>query len=82
MTKKMCEKLFKEFKGLETDKERWAWIIKNHKRGITLRIDVDDTYATFDGMEKEYMLMFDSYLGWSDGVFDLLDCLGVECADV
>jgi len=82
MTKKMREKLFKEFKGLKTDKERWAWIIKNQKYGITVWLGRVTTTATFDKHPDDYLLNFYFAVGCGGGVFDLLDCVGVKCSGV
>ncbi len=82
MTKKMCEKLFKEFKGLKTDKERWAWIIKNQKRGITVWLGRFITTATFDEYPDDYILNFYAPAGLSVSFCDILDCVGVKYSPI
>jgi hypothetical protein len=78
MTKKTCEKLFKEFKNLKNDKERWAWIIKNQKHGITVCLTSVTTTATFDKYPDDYLLNFYFAVGCGDGVLGLLDGIGVK----
>jgi len=81
--KKDIQKLYKEFESLETDVQKWKWIIDNQNKGITIYCDNDDTFACFDeeDEENEYnriILEFDHYIGWSYGVFNLLDAVGIK----
>lgn len=77
-------KLSEQFKN-ETDIGRWNLVLAN-KDKIRLMLDNDLTYAVFDGEKDEYgdtlALDFDTYIGWSDGVFLLLDALGIKAEGV
>ena len=43
ITKEQQIELWKEFKKLKTDEERWRFIIDNQFKGIRINLDNDDT---------------------------------------
>lgn len=74
------EELFDQFEKLKTDKQRWDWIQQNQDKGITVNLDNDDTYATFDADEDgDYVMQIQEYIGCSDGIFSLLEAMGIKC---
>lgn len=77
------EELYNKFQELKNDLERWDWILKNQDKGITVWLDNDDTYAQFnDDEEAEYLMQFNEYIGWADGIFVLMDVVGIKAESV
>ena len=72
--------LFKQFNELKTDADRWQWVIDNQDKGVLVNLDNGDTYITIDGTPGH--ADFEHYLGWSEGVFDLLDAIGIRAEGV
>jgi len=81
-----------EWNELETDTARFKYLL-SHTGSLGLMLDNDETYPFFlegvmpNGVEvydhKELDLEdFDSYLGWSGSVFDLLEIIGVTVESV
>jgi hypothetical protein len=70
-----------------SDEDKWIWVRENQDVGITVHLDNDDTYITFDAADNEddddgvLAIQFNGYLGWSDGVQSLLESLDIahEC---
>ena len=56
------------------------WILKNKSTyPVTIYLDNDGTYGILDGdTNHEFILKFNDYLGWSDGVRDLLTAIGIK----
>lgn len=72
----------KEFKRLENDFERWKWVKENADL-VTVWLDNDDTYATFDDEDEGcYVLQFSDFLGSGSGVDDLLSSIGIKSSGV
>jgi len=70
------EEMFNKLKKMD-DYEKWKWLIKNQWSGVIVMLDNDDTFIThidYDGYAS-----FQEYIGWSDGVFVLLDSMGIKC---
>jgi len=69
-----------EFNNCIDDKERWQWVIDNHQDAcVTIYLDNDLTFGHIeDDDDGEYILYFDDYLGWSDGVCTLLDVFNIK----
>ena len=83
--------LAKEFTLLKDDVERWKWIVKHQDVGITVYCDNGDTYAHFDEEYNKYeqdynfemqLLQFDWVIGWEEGVFNLLEAVGIKAESV
>jgi len=72
------ENLVKEFESLKNDKERWLWAVNNQDKGITVNLDNDDTFITFDNIEDGPILQFDWHIGWADGIQHLLSAIGIK----
>lgn len=92
------KKLWKEWNKLKTDSKRWKWVIKhknvalihldNDSTVMTLRGDNSKSEESEDcdecvdcggcAMYGE----FDHWVGWSDGVFVLLDVCGIDAESV
>jgi hypothetical protein len=76
--------LEKEFTNAEPW-EQWAFAIK-HKDIITVHLDNDDTYITFNQCkeddDEQPILTFANYIGNSDGVEDLLFTIGINAEGV
>lgn len=81
--------LLMEMKKLVNDKDRWDFIIK-HKDNPnlpSLELDNDDLFITFYHEEDEEgddctTISFDHHIGNSDGVFILLERLGIKADGV
>lgn len=67
-----------EFDNLPDDKCRWKWVKEHQSLGLTVWLDNNDTYVTFNDDECDLILQFDNYLVWSYGAFDLLDAMGIS----
>ena len=79
MTKEEQIKIWKEFKKLKTDEERWTFIINNQFKGIKINLDNDDTFGSFEWDDDgDYLFQFDDYIGWSDGILTLLSVVGID----
>lgn len=79
----IMKKLFEEFNSLPNDAAKWKWIMKHQDKGITVFCDNDDTYAQFANDEDaEFLLEFDQYIGWADGIFSLMDAVGIKAEAV
>ena len=80
--------LVKAINELDSDKEKLEVIQKNQKLGVTVYLDNDDMYATFDNdpsaddWDEPNMITFDNYVGWADGVFILFELLGIKAESV
>jgi len=69
------------------DTEKWEWVKGNQDLNITVNLDNDDTFVTFDNFDEEedageVVIRFDGYLGWSDGIHTLLDVFNIKFEDV
>lgn len=60
-----------------TDKDRWRWVLQNQDKGFTVMLDNDDTFIQSE--DGDTVLTFNEYLGWSEGVVNLLQVIGVRC---
>jgi hypothetical protein len=84
---KTNEELYKEFEALDNDVDRWKWVIEN-KEFVTVKLDNDDTFVIFrdeedlDWDEEGHIMDIMEYVGWSDGIFNLLRALGVAAEGV
>jgi hypothetical protein len=63
---------------LMDDENRWRWVKENQDEDFTLMLDNDDTFIVFGDPEDPESLDFDDYIGWSDGVVQLLNSVGIE----
>lgn len=73
-------KLIKEFKSLRSDKQRWEWLIIHKDQGLRLELDNDDTILIdieYTGEDACYA-SFESYIGCSEGVLNLLHAIGID----
>ena len=75
--------LWKQFKKLKTDYEKWAFIIDNKFMGIKIHLYSDNTFGRFEWDEDgDYLFHFDDYIGWEDGIMTLLDVIGIDREDI
>lgn len=73
------KELYKQFKKLKNDKQRWEWILANQDKGITIMLDNDETFGVFkDDEDGDYVLDFDNYIGWANGLEILLKVVGIK----
>ncbi len=72
-----------EFESLKNDVEKWDWI-KENADIVTVWLDNDDTFATFDDCNNEDspILQFNDYLGNGGGIEDLLSSIGIKSSGV
>jgi len=68
-----------EFQALSNDVDRWKWVINNQDTGVIVNLDNDETFITFKDENEEDYETFCHYIGWSDGVTELLEAIGVRC---
>ena len=78
-----------KYNKCKNDKERWD-VIENYNGFFKIMLDNDMTFPNLNRRCEELMPegeiqdinenfeVFDQYLGWSDGVVDLLSFLGIE----
>lgn len=59
------------------DREKWVWLKDNQDIGVTVYLDVSETFVTFDECYDCDVIQFDGYIGVSDGVHDLLDVFDI-----
>lgn len=71
-----------ELRACKTDKERWRWLLDNKDSGLIVMLDNDDTFVSDPDDEGADVVQFDWYIGWSQGVIDLLDVLGIKAEEV
>lgn len=79
-----CLEFAKSFNALPNDFEKWHWIKTHQHLGITVFLDNDDTFATFDCQvddEDPVVLQFDEYIG-NVGSHNLLTVLGIKHEEV
>ena len=81
----MSSELIKKFKALNNDKQRWIWLMAHKDKGLKLVLDNDDTVIVDtnfdpDEVDEDFVLhaSFDSYIGYSEGVFNMLCVIGIE----
>lgn len=72
--------LLDEFKQLQTDEEKWRWVIDHQSDDIVVYCDNDATWI-IDTDFEDYG-DFDNCIGWQDGVFKLLDAVGINAEAV
>ncbi len=79
----------KEWNSLETDKDRWLFMMWN-KKWFRLKLDNDKTYVCFSSFvsadhdidDLPDLNNFDKSVGNSHGIFILLDILNIEAESV
>jgi len=69
-------KLYRKFKKCKNDSERWQFIFDHKDGDYIIELDSDNTIVIFG---EDQHVSFDGWLGYSDGVFTLLDTLGIKC---
>lgn len=69
------KKYNKNINSLETDEEKWEWIL-NNKDKTTIYCDNDDNFAKIKG--EDDLLRFDEYIGNSYGIIDLFKALNIK----
>lgn len=75
--------LINKFNTLQTDGEKWKWILKYKDFiDIVIYLDNDETFGVVNDDADLPILRFDSYLGYSTGVFSLLEVIGIKCDSV
>ena len=72
------KKLIDEFNQLKTDVERWVWVKSHQHTGVVVSLDNDDTFIVIGDLYAT----FDNYIGWSDGVQELLKAMGISAEPV
>lgn len=73
-----------EFYRLNNDVARWKWLQQNPEKYEVVMLDNDDTFVVFgyDYLDESVTGDIMSYVGWSDGVLDLLEAMGIEAERV
>lgn len=74
------------FDNAENDEKRWELVRDNQHLNITVLCDNDSTHVShnaeiYDDEDEnfdEWYGEFDSYIGWTDGVFELLHMLNIK----
>jgi len=79
-------KLIKEFKALENDIHRWGWVVAHKCKGISVILDNDQTIIVDTNIDADDLIntdvvshaAFDNYIGYSEGIFNLLEAIGID----
>lgn len=83
-------KIIEEFKALPNDVEKWKWLIGKQGLGLKVVCDNDQTSLVdevardkaddecLDYEDLNIYADFNGYIGWSSGVFSLLDAIGID----
>lgn len=88
--------LGQKMEQLTNDVDRWQFVINNryHPNMPAVQLDNDDTFITFYDREFDYddpeldeddsyiCVTFDDYIGWGDGVLNLLQSLNISADGV
>ncbi len=79
------KEIFTKFNGLKTDMEKWAWLMNNQDKGITVECDNDYTCISVEGFDEDSEGWdddccgdFDNYIGRENGVLELLGVVGIK----
>ena len=77
------QQILNEFQACEGDTERWAYLLanKDEENMPCLMLDNDDTFMPFDtdlDNDGSSYVQFAMYIGWSDGVQELLTAIGIK----
>ena len=73
--------LLKEFNALTNDVDRWKWVKEHQDSGILIQLDNDDTCGVLpdpDDADDVLIFQFEDYIGWGEGVENLLKAYGVK----
>lgn len=76
-----AKKLLEEFDKLPNDVERWKWVQSHQDTGILIHLDNDDTSGTLpdpDDPEDVLVFQFENFVGWDQGIDDLLKAVGIK----
>ena len=76
MTPKQIERGFLKLKD---DKQRWRYVVA-HRESVTILLDNDETYASFNGTEE--WCAFDWYIGNGPGCEVTLESMGLKAEGV
>ena len=83
---RICSPIAKQWNSLEGDRARWEYLLA-HKEEISLVLDNDGTYACFhpsvipEGTDYDALPDLDNFSSWignDDGIYNLLDTLGIK----
>jgi len=69
------KELLSKFKKLKTDTQKWRFIIENKKQMPPILLDNDST--KIDLGRGDYF-EFNKYIGYGDGVVNLLKAIGIK----
>jgi len=95
---KHLKKSIGEFNKLKSDKDRFRFLLEHKgifklildnddmflriSDGVLESLDIDWYSVEADILSDSIKGKFDTFLGWSDGVFILLDVVGIEAESV
>ena len=65
------------FDKFNSDLEKWNYLLTVQDSGIIVFLDNDYTFVGFEDYDQTES--FNSWVGNSDGVLDLLNILGIRC---
>lgn len=77
----LMEELVNDFNALVSELEQWEWFIDQHQNGtipMRLYLDNDTTSIEFYQSENMELLVFDAYIGRSEGICCLLTALNID----
>ena len=72
------KKIINKFNKCKTDVEKWKWIINHQEYNILVMLDNDCTFITVDRENECEIGDFDNFIGWKEGVSDLLHAINVK----
>ena len=67
-----------EFNKIKGDTEKFKWLIDNQGFGLCLNLDNDDMFLVDTHDEDSDLGRFESWIGTSPGILDLLKAVGIE----
>ena len=67
-----------EFNKISNDVDKFKWIIENQGFGLQLTLDNDDMFLEDTHDEDAELGRFESWIGTSPGILDLLKAVGIQ----
>ena len=74
--------LKEQFDKFKSDEDRWNWLIENKDEDFIMMLDNDYTYVQFGDDRGCLYSDLANYLGWSSGVYKLLNAIGIKVSSV
>ena len=66
------------FNKISSDVEKFKWLMENQDCGLCLTLDNDDMFLVDTNDEDAETGRFESWIGTSPGILDLLEAAGIQ----